>query len=286
VLFARRLKRAVSFGVCAAALALGACGGRTTLIDVGAAARDAGADVRTDARPIEAGPVCTAPDGVRLCGHGCAWLAAPECAGLGCVEAVDRNTGAKTGEGVCMSDMPDQGKEPCWDCPDGDTCLELQGQGLVCVPEAVCRALWNTGVRDVCRDADKHAYDGRAIPTWTKSCPSPYTPLSHYYLMCSGSCGGCTPGASCSGRSPDHPLGVCVPENGQDGSPCTVQPGVGHDCGALGLDDCAVYNVPQADESAALEYGFCSTDADCKDLAKLLPGGITCYDRSGHVVAK
>ena len=218
---------------------------------------------------------CETDDGVRMCGGPCRWLDAPECPGYGCTPAHAREDGAASDAGVCWADAPSEVAELCNACPDGMVCAQRRPDELVCVPESVCAALWDLGATDVCRYADKSAYDHQALVE-----PATY-PLSGRF--CGGACGDCSGILRCTGRSPAHPYGFCAHWTGTDVDRC----GVGEKsqdpaCSPNYL--CGVFDVPVGDEAAARRYGVCMTEESCFAIAAELPGGLRCFDAAGNKV--
>ncbi len=214
---------------------------------------------------------CVTPSGIRLCGAGCGWLDAPDCPGLGCAKGEDINTGKAVDAGVCLPDIGGDITGQCWDCPDGDACFDQHGVGLVCVPEEVCRELWLLGVKNVCRYADKSAYDARPLAAPGSKCPDAYH-------MCGGPCPCAGPPLTCTGRSADRRFGLCTDTD----SPyvrCEVQTGQWNGC-ATGYT-CGVFKNA-GDQPAALAYGVCMGADGCRYLRAHLPGGFLCYDPNGN----
>jgi hypothetical protein len=269
------------------AAAAPACGGTLSI-----GSTDAGQEASTEAGAPDAGDRC-APDGVRICApeDGCPDLTGSSCPGVGCMglNAVD---GGATSDGVCWSDLQDLGDVSCAACNDGQSCIG-RGVELRCVPNDVCRAFWDLGIRDVCTYADKHAYDGRALPPEPASCP---IPAGEGYL-CGGACGACRNDEAqrCVGRSPDHPTGVCVwlPAVADPHDPSTIPTcalsatGYAVACppSPAGLV-CGVFGATgPADTARSKQYGLCMPSDMCRTIANALPGGFGCYSSEGILVA-
>jgi hypothetical protein len=267
------------------AAAIQACGGT-----LGTSPADAGQDGASDGGA--SGTRC-APDGIRICApqDGCPNLSSSSCPGVGCtdVTAVD---GGVTSDGVCWSDLQDLGDVSCAACDDGQSCIG-RGAELRCVPNDVCRAFWDLGIRDVCAYADKHAYDGRPLPPEPTSCP---IPAGEGYL-CGGACGACRSDEAqrCVGRSPDHPIGACawLPAAADPHDPSTIPtcafsaPGYSVACppSPAGLV-CGVFAATaSADTARSKQYGLCMPPDMCQTIANALPGGFGCYDSAGALVA-
>ncbi len=249
-----------------AAMVLMACGGRTML---------SGAD--DDQHPFSSHPPCASTSGVRICGDGCPALGATMCPGYGCTDAI-ADDGSTASAGICWSDTAET-QYLCDDCNEGDACVQRVSGELECVPADVCAALWDLGVTNACRYADKRTYDHRALPEGATGCPSKTVDEWH---ACGGDCPPCPAPTRCDGVSPDHPFGVC---HGAVSSLSPYNPQIS--CSnALFCDVgtgpsnvvCAVPDVPAEDFDVAFDYGICMKQVDCLDLASRFPGGLGCYD--------
>ena len=259
------------------------CSGR--IVQLGADGGVAGGSGAAGAGDGSAGTPCLTPEGVRLCGgdqNQCGWLGTNECPGVGCLRPYDDHVAGAAKAGVCFADLPDNGSRACSGCEDGEVCIQRKQGQYVCVPESVCADLWSLGVRGVCRYADLTAYDGTPL-SHLSSCPDQDGSLG----LCGGPCPSpCLPPPyhdySCTGRSPDHPQGLCfwsrdscaLADSGY-AAPCPyISPGY----------DCGVFRDPGADYSVARKYGVCVDVDRCLELAKRLPGGFDCYDYDGKLV--
>jgi hypothetical protein len=162
-------------------LLLCGCGGR---LGEGSGGADGGAEAATLGPDAD---VCD-PSGVRICdpAAGCPVLDTASCPGHGCgdVSSVDA---AATGDGVCWSDLQDEGSTSCAACDDGESCI-LRDTEYVCVPDAVCARFWSLGVTGACVYADKRAYSGAPLPPEPTSCPQG---LVGQNVACGGACGSC-----------------------------------------------------------------------------------------------
>ncbi len=267
-----------ALGPVAAALLFASCGGR-----VGDPIPER---VLSDA---PAHPTCASADGVRICGGStmCPEITAPECPGYGCAPAHDiASTSMGVDGGICWADLPDQGGSSCSACEDGQVCLQRATDQLVCVSPRVCEALWDAGIKHVCRYADKSAYDHQSFAT-SDGCPANVD----RHIACGGGCGPCPNGVRCVGRSPTHPFGLCTDAAGVptvEVSPCSVTPGQPSipGCNAFSSDKhisvCMIFSVPAVDRPAALQYGMCLFRSHCVALAASFPGGLECFDDDGH----
>lgn len=248
-------------------LLVSACGARTVL--------DA-----PDAAPEAAGfpphPPCASASGVRLCDGSCPSLSIPDCKGYGCTHPIDES-GSPAPMGICWADTPES-DYLCDGCSAGDACLQRTNGAWVCVPADVCAALWDAGITNVCRYADKRSYDHRVIPEGI-GCPAKETAV-HEYEACGGNCAPCsTMSNRCNGVAPDHPFGICN-DDSEPYSPAFAC-GVSPFCGGVPDEVCAVPDVPDADLSVALKYGTCMDRPGCLDFATRFPGGLGCYDSNG-----
>ncbi len=114
--------------------------------------------------------------------------------------------------------------------------------------------------------ADRGVWTGDPLPM-PKTCPSiPDVPT------CGGYCGGCPVGQICTGRSPLHPYGICIPEAA---GVCSRVAGVnGSKCSAT--EGCFIFKVEAAHQTVADATGFCVPSKECQALAANLPGGGFC----------
>jgi hypothetical protein len=274
-----------SLGPLAVLVALWSCGGR-----VGGASAPADGTVGPDggSAPGSASPQSCVAGGVRLCGGACKWLDGATCPPSGC-EAISGLGGETSAAGVCWSDDP-EATVSCATCADGDACLQRSSSALVCVPADVCYSLWREGYQNVCRYADKAAFDDRPLPVAT-GCPAGAPPV-----VCGGDCPACgsSLGTRCIGRSPDHPFGLCA-ELENDSNP--ADPGLLRTCSLVGNKyrvgcpwggsssapsySCAVFRTGPADQAAAKAAGLCMRAEACQAAAVTLPGGLDCYGENG-----
>lgn len=121
-------------------------------------------------------------------------------------------------------------------------------------------------------EADRLAYADRGV--WTgEPIPAPKTcPQVSEIEICGGFCGGCPVGQICTGRSPKHPYGLCIPIKG---GICSLDPKVKGDiCEPTEL--CFVFKVEPEHQNVADAKGFCLTKGACQAAALNLPGGGRC----------
>lgn len=268
-------------------LAVG-CGGRVELDGVpgsGVGGGPAGSSSTTSdpgAGGFAPHPECAAADGTRICGGAsCPWLEPPECLGYGCTPALTRDALEASDGGVCWADLPSAAAELCYGCREGELCIHRTPDQLVCVPKEVCEALWDLGVRDVCRYTDKTPYDHQPIP----SAPSAECPGGMKWPICGGGCPPCGDGR-CVGRSPTHIFGVCAWFEHWTGTTDDVVASCSPDAAtererSCQLDwACAVFETLDINPIAR-RYGTCSSIDACLHAAKYLPGGVSCFDSAG-----
>lgn len=147
---------------------------------------------------------------------------------------------------------------------------------LSCVSPVVCEEANKEGLPATCRWTDKSTWrPGATIPAI--ACPAAGAALG----MCGGSCGECTGGNFCTGRSPVHPFGVCVAPNriGPSGStPNRCRRSMG--CTAAG-DACLIWAVEPFEQPLADTHGVCVATDRCKSLKASLPGGVRCIAPGG-----
>jgi len=269
---------------------LTSCGGRTALVFVdngGAGGAPSSSSASTGGDGGSGGvvqhPPCVSADGIRLCGGSdeCPWLSAPECPGYGCTSTIELYSSAESKAGVCWADLIDNGSNPCIACKDGEACVYRAPDRLICVSLEVCEALWDMGETNVCRYADKRAYDHQPLPAPTGPCPT-----SWYLTLCGGECGDCDGMiATCTGRSAGRPFGLCIPKtsNGQHAT-CELNADgqIIQWCQSTPFAAvCAVFDVPDADVAEARHYGVCMERNLCTAAAASMPGGLHCYDETG-----
>ena len=262
------------------------CGGVVAEDQRDAAAVDSGADtapVRDGDAPVSA---CTYPNGAFNCREGCPYP--PDC--NVCFLFRSKDPGKLAPFGGCYSGTSALktfgsafGPDACSVCPGGEdfVCARMISDDppsephlLRCVSPTVCDALASVGLVSDCYWQDKTPWTpGATIPAAT--CP----PGGATGGLCGGECGACPSGQLCAGRSPTHPLGVCVtPNSGSIGeSWCHRDSGCRDSTNACFV----VHNPNPVDQALADEYGVCIPIDRCKSARALLPGGGSCTDKSG-----
>ncbi len=260
-----------SVAVLAAALALASagCGGIASVpghAGLGGSGGQAGLDggAGADASPDAGWTQCSAPDGLRLCkgAYDCQPSSPKDCACYGYDDA---------GPGMCAVWF-DQGDNSryfalCSICPDGDICAAWYGghDSFFCAPYEAGILYAQNGAPDRVRYADRGLWTGDPLPL-PATCPDLGFPI------CGGHCGAC-PSGVCTGRSPLHPYGLCVPAQlpGGKSNGC----GAGSDVSCPSGYGCFTYTVQPAGQAVA-DYGFCLPTDYCKNAAANLPGGGKC----------
>jgi hypothetical protein len=152
---------------------------------------------------------------------------------------------------------------------DGEVYVEdaLQGQWDA-YPYEVGALFAANGAADRVRYADWYLWSGAPLPVPT-SCPT-----FSDFAICGGDCGTCDAGDFCTGRSPEHPYGVCLPVP-TDTTNCDP----GHSWACPAGTACAVLQSSADGQSEADAHGVCVTSAACTAIAASLPGGAICH---GH----
>lgn len=274
-------------------VALG-CGGRVIdeSADPGDAAVDVTGDAGTDAADTLAdldpdAPLdrCSLSDGTPLCGvAGCPTPSAPECE-KGCLHFCSESDDPvgcpdRSSFGYCTGFIA-KGPRSAGLCDvclrEGDVCARGPwASQLYCVPPEVCLRLEREGQKGACTWQDKSNWSSKSLGIPEVSCPADGASLG----MCGSHCGACPAEAVCTGRSPLHPVGVCVTRGkaGQPGAPCGTG---GFTCSAGNV--CMRFKVPseQSDPKLVEAYGFCVERERCRGLREHLPGGVTCKTTDG-----
>lgn len=246
-------------------LAAAGCGGETASGGSGgAAAGGAGVDGGTSgAGGADAGSTpCSAPDwegcGVPECPGGrpgCQWCGGSEQLGLvfPCAESLDPNERMFApadgmlllDTGASFTDLP-----PVWEQ----------------IPFSAALIVASFGQEERLGYADRGKWTGEPIPE-PSDCPS-FADVP----TCGGYCGGCPVGEICTGRSPLHPYGLCIPTTA---GICSLVPEVNGDpCEPD--EGCFVFTVEPDHQEVADARGFCLPLAQCQAAAALLPGGGRC----------
>ncbi|CAN5572499.1 hypothetical protein BH09MYX1_BH09MYX1_29600 [soil metagenome] len=232
----------------------------------GTVAMPPGSDASVDALTDAGWTPCSSPDGIHICNGSNQCTCPPRRA---CVDSLYLG-----GVAPC---------EPVFTPPSGtlEACAAGGGSdGWVCINFSPANevgtyteggfnlgALFQSGgASDRVRYADFGTFTGEPLPE-PSSCPD--LGSSH---SCGGACGGCSSGMRCVGRSPLHPVGVCLPPQpgcaARDGYPMQI---------CAPTDGCFAFSVQPVQQKNADLHGVCLPRATCTELAVKLPGGGHCY---------
>lgn len=121
----------------------------------------------------------------------------------------------------------------------------------------------NGAAADV-RYADRGAYTGMALPPPPSTCPAG-TPNLHY---CGGACGDCPKDFVCMGRSPLHPVSICVNKRTATSPYNDCVRGTGMLVACNGSTRCLTFKVDDASQPVADANSFCVDTFICEDAAK------------------
>lgn len=221
---------------------------------------DGANDASSDAGRDDAGYTdCSSPSGYAVCGgsHACKRQEGSCTCASPAAETLPEPT-------VCFGDWgPVPG--PCIRCKDGEVCgAVLTGDLLSCLPfEIGVLYLRNGASPSRIRYFDRGLFTGVPIPN-PDVCPT-----IPGVIVCGGTCGGCSTGQYCMGRSPLHPVGFCYDPTPLD--ECAV--------GTKKCGDgrsCFTFKVEPEGQVVADANGLCVVPALCQALAQSLPGGGTC----------
>ncbi len=183
-------------------------------------------------------------------------------------------------ESACWSCelSPTYGLTPCVNTanPDGSSDV-FASDGEVYIEDTVAN-LWRAypfevgqlfavnGASDRVRYADFYPWTGDALPTPT-TCPT-FTGFS----ICGGDCGPCASDELCTGRSPMHPYGLCMP------TPTTTNGcGSAQNWACASGTECVVFQSSGDGQQIADAYGLCMATAACEAIASSYPGGAICH---------
>jgi hypothetical protein len=177
---------------------------------------------------------------------------------------------------VCDNDVEDQYYDDtdfvlidCGHCVDGSVCINmgLEGPADACAPYELGVLFAANGGADRMAYAHASLWTGEPLPEPT-DCPAIAD-----VPICGGKCGECPAGQLCTGRSPLHPYGLCVPRPPEDASEWKFC-GSASDCGAE--TGCFRWKVQPEAQAVANKRGYCLPLATCQAAAASLPGGGTC----------
>lgn len=206
---------------------------------------------------------CGSPSGFAVCGGPRSCPATTACHCMDLVPSCD------AGVSICQNEAALPWSSTCFLCPDGEVCVEpealcVDGGKFVawCYPFEVGSLFAANGGAAQVRYADYSAWTGDPLPT-PATCPAFVG-----FTICGGHCGGCAAGEVCTGRSPLHPYGVCVPPSAIG---CVAGNG-----NCVGGSGCFTFTVQASVQGDADQDGVCLPLAQCQAIAANLPGGGRC----------
>ncbi len=207
---------------------------------------------------------CLTPEGYQICGGPVPCPSSPPACEL-CVDLDLAEAGEVT---LCINQAfaTEVDSRICYYCTDGSLCVDNHGAGrFTCVPYSLGALFAEHGAGDRVRYADKGLWTGDPIPS-PDTCPS-----FDHFEVCGGNCGGCPGTHLCTGRSPLHPFGICVP---------TASNGIAEWCDVdtpcPAGDGCFVFTVEPDAQALADQLALCVPIAACAEMASKLPGGGKC----------
>ncbi len=251
--------------VCAAVW-LVACGGRSELDVTEPSAFD------SSAPPIDASAwpdACVTPDEVyAVCNgpRGCFPPDArtPDAACVACL--TDPNDPSAVG--MCYSESSGTPKAAI--AADGELYVAPDPRFVsaigawVAFPFEVGELFANNGGGSRVRYADYMPWTGAPLPL-PETCPT-----FSSFRICGGNCGICMTDEICSGRSPNHPYGICA----RGGCGSVVGDGGWHGCSG---ESCLVFQSSDDGQPLANANGFCFSASACDEAATAYPGGVICH---------
>jgi hypothetical protein len=167
----------------------------------------------------------------------------------------------------CVQGLTSEINIGCLLTPDGDICV----YDFLYAPYDLGTLMSkNGGAADVTY-ADHGAWTGAPLPA-PAACP-----VESGFSLCGPHCAPCPSGGSCTGRSPLHPYGICVPTDvATTASKCfTGFTGCALDDGGAG--GCLRWLVEPSAQNEADDFSFCMPLATCETIADGYPdGGVSC----------
>lgn len=246
-------------------VAMTCCGGIAEVDDGSAGAtRDGGRDGSRDGN-ASSGP-CVSPHGYAVCG-GSNDCFPPDAEGPGtdCPECGLYTGATDYAPNLCFNDAV-SGKFPDGRCNDDCVYVKAVSDAFFQpFPFEVAKLYLDNGATtDRVRYADYATWTGASLPP-IASCDA------GAIETCGGSCAPCPGNEQCTGRSPLHPLGLCVP---QDLALACHAPKFTCPSG----DGCFVFTVDADAQADADQWGACLPLDRCRASAAILPGGGTCHE--------
>lgn len=247
-----------------------ACGGQLFGVDGGA---DGAIDHAVTDVAADGWTVCSGPSGAIVCGgpNKCD-SACPngKCASSAVGEQDD------TALRMCLNAGAPIGGDPshqCLECEDGNVCLDPDpgnpSGAFFCGNADYGKLYAASGDSQYVTYADHSTYTGQELPA-SDTCPS-----TTGFKLCGGPCGTCPNGYVCVGRSPMHPLSLCVNDESQ------TPPNVGSYC-HRGVDhcdtgrECFTFVTDAPAQARADNDSLCVDQVICEGAAQSYVGGAFC----------
>jgi hypothetical protein len=212
---------------------------------------------------------CSAPGGVAVCGgpSGCP-------SSNGCFSLSPNGASGSCDSGSiepCITGFGPAFNVSCHKPPDGAICVYDAFFG----PYSLGVLMAEHGGADELSYADHGLWTGAPLPA-PASCPA-VSGLS----LCGPHCASCPQGGTCTGRSPLHPYGICIPSYSPDDPPTTTGdcfPGL---TGCLqsegGAGGCLRWIVEPQAQTLADDFAFCLPLDVCQAIGAGYPdGGMSC----------
>jgi hypothetical protein len=153
-------------------------------------------------------------------------------------------------------------------CRDGMILVQYSGNGgstWGCSPFDLGVLFAKNGGSGQVRYADFGLFTGAPLPG-PESCPD-----ASGFTICGGNCGPCPETSEvCTGRSPLHPNGFCVPQDSE--YLCEADAGCDPSQGMA----CLSFTVQPDAQAVADKNGLCLPASLCQAVAAGLPGGASC----------
>ena len=149
-------------------------------------------------------------------------------------------------------------------CADGDVWADgdVPGFGPWCLPYDYASLYCANGSASLLSYSDHSTFDCSTPLPNPATCPSVMG-----FQLCGPACGDCMIGP-CTGRSPLHPFGLCLP------SLATCSLGKTKNCAPYQV--CMSFKVAPEDQHRADMNGICVAANTCAAIAAGYPGGMVC----------
>lgn len=227
------------------------------------------------ARPQDVPSACQSPSGYQVCGgpNHCPYDV-PSCPENTLVEEEDEAKGVL---GLCFNDVfseyvVESDETFCVSCDDGDICFDEANLGFAafCMPFEVGPLVQQNGAAARLRYADHSLWTGQVLPA-PATCP-----ILADVPTCGGLCGDCAEGEVCTGRSPLHPYGLCVPTDADADASTNLLGYCNEMYPCKAGFGCFHWTVQPEAQQQADDFGFCLPLKTCKAAAANIPGGGYC----------